>query len=274
MDMPPVTVTALYHYPIKSCAGIALDVATVEPRGIRHDRELMIVEAATGLFFTQRELPRMALIRPRLSDGALRLDAPGMASLCAEVRESGRTSDVVVWRDTCPAVDQGDEAARWLSEFLASDVRLVRMADGYVRGVDPVYATDGGDQVGFADGYPFLIVSEESLADLNGRMAAPLAMNRFRPNIVVRGGGPYAEDGWRQLRVGPLTFDLVKACARCTITTTDQSTAERGKEPLTTLATYRRVERGVLFGQNAIHHGDGAIHVGDSVDVLDRNPAA
>ena len=262
-------VSALYRYPIKSCAGSPLEIAEIGARGIVHDREFMLVEPASGLFFTQRELPRMALVEPTTDDGVLRLRAPGMPDLTMPVIAEGQTREVVVWRDGCPAVDQGEEVAAWLSRFLGRPCRLVRMAEGHVRRVDPTYAVSEADQVGFADGYPFLIISEESLADLNARLARPLPMNRFRPNIVVRGGAAYAEDGWRRIRIGGVELSLVKACARCAITTTDQATAEVGREPLATLATYRRAERGVLFGQNAIHAAAGAIRVGDAIEVLE-----
>lgn len=264
-------VSALYCYPIKSCAGTALDEAAIDARGIRHDRELLVIDAATGRFLTQRELPRMALIAPRIADGALRATAPGMPALAAPIRREGATREVAVWRDRCPAVDQGADAARWFSDFLRHECRLVRMAEGFVRRVDPAYATADRDQVGFADGYPFLLLSEESLADLNRRLPEPLPTDRFRPNIVIAGGGaPYVEDRLARVRIGAVAFQVVKACARCAITTTDQATAQRGKEPLATLATYRRVERGVLFGQNLIHEGPGTIRRGDRVAVLDR----
>ena len=262
-------VSALYRYPVKSCAGSSLEVADLGPRGIAHDREFMLVEPASGLFFTQRELPRMALIEPAREHCALRLRAPGMPDLTAPVLAAGQTREVLIWRDRCTAVDQGDEAAAWLSQFLRRPCRLVRMAEDHVRRVDPTYAVSEEDQVGFADGYPFLVISEESLADLNARLARPLPMNRFRPNIVVRGGTAYEEDRWRRVRIGGIEFHLVKACARCAITTTDQATAEVGREPLATLATYRRSERGVLFGQNAIHAATGSIRIGDAVEVLE-----
>ncbi|CAA9573561.1 MAG: Flavodoxin reductases (ferredoxin-NADPH reductases) family 1 [uncultured Thermomicrobiales bacterium] len=264
-------VTALYHYPIKSCAGAALDVAALDARGIVHDREFMLVDAANGRFLTQRELPRMALITPRLDDGAdtvLTVSAPGVSPLSVPVRASGPTREVIVWRDGCRVVDQGDEIARWFAAFLGVACRLVRLADDFERKVDPAYATSARDQVGFADGFPLLLISEESLADLNARLAEPLPMNRFRPNVVVAGaGGPFAEDGWSRVRIGGTILHVVKACARCAITTTDQRTAAVGKEPLTTLATYRRGERGVLFGQNLIHEGPGTIRLGDRVEI-------
>jgi uncharacterized protein len=268
-----VTVTALYRYPIKSCAGMALGVAEIGPRGIVHDREFMLVEPRSGLFFTQRELPRMALIRPSVVGDLVTLSAPEMAPFSAAISTEGPERDVVVWRDRCRAVDQGDAVAGWLSRFLGREVRLVRMAEAFLRRVNPDFAVDEDDQVGFQDGYPFLIISEESLADLNARLAEPLPMNRFRPNIVVRGGGPFAEDGWRRVRIGRVELHLVKACARCAITTTDQETAAVGREPLATLATFRRAERGVLFGQNAVHTAPGAICRGDPVEVLESSHA-
>ena len=271
MIPPPgeIAVTALYRYPIKSCAGTPLDRAELDPRGIRHDREYLIVAAATGHFLTQRELPRMALIHPAIDGDALRIAAPGMPTIAVRPLHEGEARQVTVWRDACPAVDQGPEVAAWLSAFLGTDCRLVRMADDHVRRVDPAYATSERDQVGFADGYPLLLISQESLADLNARLPEPLPMNRFRPNVVVAGGGaPYVEDGWRRLRIGPVDFAVVKACARCTITTTDQQTAERGKEPLRTLAKYRRGRRGVLFGQNLIHAAAGELRIGDGVTVV------
>ncbi len=263
-----VTVTGLYHYPIKSCAGMALTEATLDPRGIRHDRELMVVDAATGTFLTQRESPRMALIAPRLDDRELRVTAPGVASLTVPVLKAGATRPVTVWRDTVPAVDQGDAIAAWFSDFLGRACRLVRMEERFVRTLDPTYATGSGGQVGFADGFPVLLIAQESLHELNRRLAEPLSMNRFRPNIVIAGGAPHGEDAVARLRVGALEFDATKACARCTITLVDQATGQPGKEPLRAFAAYRRAERGVLFGQNLIHAATGTIRVGDPVEAL------
>ncbi|MBA3643101.1 MAG: MOSC domain-containing protein [Chloroflexia bacterium] len=265
-----ITVTALNHYPIKSCAGTALTEAALGPRGILHDREFVLVEAATGTFLTQRELPPLALIRPTLTDGRLHLAAPEMPPLTIPIATRGDARDIVVWRDTCPAIDQGPESAAWFTAFLGLDCRLMRMAEDHQRQVDPAYA-EIGDQVGFADGFPVLLISEESLADLNSRLETPLPMNRFRPNVVVAGAGePYQEDGWTRITIGEasgVAFRVVKSCARCAITTTDQATAARGKEPLRTLATYRKGERGVYFGQNLIHDAPGTLRLGDVVRV-------
>jgi len=265
-------VTGLYVYPVKSCAGTALAQAELGPRGIVHDREWMITDA-NGRFLTQREQPRLALVRPTLIDGTLTLTAPGMPCFELPVTDDGPRREVVVWRDTVVAVDQGQAAADWLAGYLGLPARLVRQPADSVRPIDPAFAPRPTDQVGFADGFPVLLISEESLDDLNARLERPLPMNRFRPNVVVRGwGAPYGEDTWASVCIGAIPFEVVKACARCVTTTTDQATAERGPEPLATLARYRRVPRGVLFGQNLVHAAAGQVRVGDPLQVLSRAP--
>ena len=269
----PTIVTALHVYPVKSCAGVALARAEVGPRGIRHDREWLVARADSGEMLTQRELPRLALIRPTLAGDALRLEAPGMPPLEVPARRVGEGAgrEIVVWKDACRAVDQGDEAGAWLGDVLGMGCRLLRMADDAVRRVNPRYATGPKDQVGFADGYPLLLTSQESLAELNRRLPAPLPMDRFRPNVVVAGGGaPFAEDGWGRVRIGPLGFAVAKACVRCAVTTVDQAAgAFGGKEPLRTLARFRRGAGGVRFGQLLIQEAEGEIAVGDRVTVLE-----
>jgi uncharacterized protein YcbX len=269
-----VTVAALCRYPLKSCAGTPLTEGEITPRGFVHDRELMLIDNATGTFLTQREFPRMALVHPHLADGAVRVEAPGMEPLAMPIATEGPERPVVIWRDTCPAIDQGDEIAGWFSAFLGTDCRVVRLPSDYRRQVDRTFATRESDQVGFADGFPFLLIAEESLEDLNSRLAEPLPMNRFRPNIVVRGGGPFWEDRVGTFRIGGITFRCVKPCARCPITTTDQATAIVGKEPLRTLAKFRRggihipgpVRGAAYFGQNVTHDATGVIRVGDSIE--------
>lgn len=263
------TVTALYYYPVKSCAGIRLDEAEIVETGLRHDRELMIVESGSNEFLTQRELPRLALIHPYIEGNRVRLEAPGMASLEIEMTLEGWAEPGKVWKDTVEILDQGAEAADWLSEFLKTPVRLVRMAPGYRRRVNRDFALSPSDHVNFADGYQFLMISEESLADLNRRLPEPLPMNRFRPNIVIGGSGlSFAEDYVRRFRLGSLVFQAVKPCARCAITTTDQATGAVGKEPLKTLATFRHGPKGAMFGQNLIHENTGVLRLGDAVEVL------
>ncbi|MCA1647095.1 MAG: MOSC domain-containing protein [Chloroflexi bacterium] len=260
-------VTGLFMYPVKSCAGTAIPLAELAPRGILHDREFMVIDPEDH-FLTQRQLPRMALVHPTRTAITLELTAPGMSRISLPPRVDGERTQVTIWRDRVAAIDQGPAVAAWLSSFLETPCRLVRQADDAVRLVDREFARQPADEVSFADGYPLLLISDESLADLNTRLDPQLPMNRFRPNIVVRGAGtPYTEDTWSQISIAGVCFSLVKACARCAITTTNQLTAERGVQPLATLATYRRIPRGVLFGQNLIHHTRGTLRIGDPVRV-------
>lgn len=261
--------SGLYVYPIKSCAGIPLESAELSVTGLRHDRRWMLVDEA-GEFMSQRAHPRMALISTRLSGEHLTTSAPGMPDLQVPLhQEDGKRIDVSVWGDTNRGTLVGEEADGWFREFLGFPCRLVRKPDDDPRPVDSHYA-QGGDQVGFADGFAFLLISEASLDDLNSRLDEPLPMNRFRPNFVLRGCGPYAEDEWGHVRIGGVPFRVAEACPRCAITTTDQKTAARGKEPLRTLATYRRFDGEVFFGRNLIHDALGTVRVGDSVEVTPR----
>jgi len=262
-------VEGLYCYPVKSCAGTSLGTATVGPRGIVGDRQWMVVDE-TGEFVTQREHHRLALVSPRLLDeGLLELSAPGMPLLTVTPAVRQDRVDVSIWSDRCAAIDEGESAAEWLSAFLEMRCRLVRFPEDVTRRVDPEYAGPN-DQVGFADGFSFLLTSCASLDDLNQRLAAPLLMNRFRPNIVVSGGNPFQEDRWKRIRIDDIAFAVVKPCARCVTTTVDQQTGEASREPLRTLATFRNVPgRGVMFGQNLIHDQSGVLHVGAEVAVLE-----
>jgi uncharacterized protein YcbX len=240
----------------------------VGPRGIVADRQWMIVDE-NGEFVTQRKVPRMALVRPRLTGEVLEISAMGMPPLIVSPGARRERTNVTVWRDRCAAIDEGGAAAEWLSSVLEMPCRLVRLPDDEKRRADPEYAGPG-DQVGFADGFSFLLTSRASLEDLNRRLAIPLPMNRFRPNIVVDGTDAFEEDRWKRIRIDGITFAVAKPCARCAITTTHQDTAERSHEPLRTLATFRHVAgRGVMFGQNLIHDRSGALHVGAEVEVLE-----
>jgi hypothetical protein len=261
-------IAALHVYPVKSCRGIALQQAELTPRGLRHDREWMVV-TPDGRFLTQRDLPRLALITPDLDDGTLRLHAPaaGAVRVPLDVADAGACT-VTVWGDTVLARDQGDLAAQWLSDFLQRSVRLVRFDAAERRATDPAWSEGLPGESAFSDGYPVLVLSRASLDDLNARLPRALPMNRFRPNLVLDGCDAYAEDSLRVLHSGAVTLRLVKPCTRCIITTTEQTTAERdGDEPLRTLRSYRwRPElRGVIFGQNAIVESAGTLRVGDVV---------
>ncbi len=267
-ELPVVAVTlrltGLNIYPIKSARGIALGESEVDGFGLSHDRRWMVVDPA-GIFLSQRNHARLALVVPSIRNGTLEVDAPGMPQLQLPLHptETVATS-VTVWDDTCPATWVGERAAQWFSDFLGTECSLVHMSDRVVRPADPAFAPPAA-RVSFADGFPFLLISEESLTDLNSRLSDPLPMNRFRPNLVVAGCEPYAEDSWDQIEIGGIRLRVVKPCARCVVTTTDQATAERGKEPLRTLATYRKVNGEAMFGQNAVHENTGWLRVGDTV---------
>lgn len=268
--------TALYVYPVKSLGGVSVERAAVDALGLVGDRRFLVVDEA-GRFLTQRTLPRMALIRTALSADSLHLSQEGRGGVTVPLAPdpAAPLRTVSVWKsEGLLAEDAGDAAAAWLSDGLATRCRLVRIGPAFQRPILKPSAA-AGDTVSFADAYPFLILSEASLADLNDRLAErgeePLPMNRFRPNLVVSGCAPYAEDTWARFRIGDMTFRAGGSCARCVMTTTDQETAERGKEPLRTLATYRR-DAGdptdVNFGQNLIHETKtGVLRVGDEVRV-------
>jgi uncharacterized protein len=258
--------SGLTIYPIKSARGILLEESEVDGFGLRHDRRWMLVNPS-GEFFSQRTHPRLALITPTIDEGTLRISAPEMPPLDLPLHPTDTVrSRVVVWGNICPATWLGPNAADWFSEFLDCACSLVYMPDSVMRPADPAFAPPA-TRVSFADGFPFLLISEESLADLNRRLAEPLPMNRFRPNLVVAGGEPYAEDQWQRIEIGGIPMRVVKPCGRCVVTTTDQATAERGKEPLRTLATYRKQGGEVMFGQNALHERQGHLRVGDPVVV-------
>ena len=266
--MSDLTLSGLFFYPVKSLRGIALERAPLDQRGIHFDRHWMVVDGA-GRFLTQRQHTRMALIRTALTPGGLRLSAPGMADLdLAFEPAEKRRLEVQVWRDQCEAVLVGEAADRWLSQFLDTEARLVYMPDSTQRAVDPTYAA-AGDRVGFADGFPLLLISEASLADLNSRLEQPLPMLRFRPNLVVRGCEPYAEDSWRRIRIGDSTFRVSKPCSRCVIPSIDPETGKKSKEPLRTLNSYRRRGNEVYFGQNVLHDAPGVLQTGMVVEVLE-----
>lgn len=264
-------ISGLFWYPIKSCRALSADSVTLDARGIAGDREYLVVDANGG-FLTQREYPQLALVAPEPGAQGFAVSAPGHGRCEWAPRTTGRRVAVTIWEDRCEGIDQGDVPGAWFSELLGVPCRLVRFATDTPRPVNAAYAVSDHDQVAFADGYPLLLATEESLADLNRRLPTPLPMNRFRPNVVVRGAEPYDDDSWSRIQVGELGAAAVKPCIRCQITTTDQVTAAVGVEPLRTLRTYRHVRgRGVWFGQNVIHDGPGTLRVGDPVRVETRH---
>ena len=265
---PMIQVSALIYYPIKACRGFAVESAHVERMGLEQDRRMMVV-TQEGKFLTQREHPRLALVTPMLKNEVLTLCAPDFDSIQVIVQKTGVPQPVDIWHSHgVLAIDQGDEPAQWFSDWLGASVRLVHIVDGYKRRLNPEYAIHEDDHTGFADGYPILLISEESLQDLNARLAMPILMNRFRPNLVVRGAEPYAEDSWNKIRIADVELAVVKPCPRCVVTTIDKETLERSKEPLKTLSRYRRRKLGAIFGQNVIPLSGGSLRLGMSVEVL------
>jgi uncharacterized protein YcbX len=209
----------------------------------------------------------MALIKTELTDQNLILSAPGMENLTLPLEPvGGEIINSTIWHDQCDARSVSGEADQWLSDFLDQDCRLVYMPDEVIRPVDPDYAKLT-DQVAFSDGFPFLIISENSLVALNNEMKLDLPMTRFRPNLVISGCPAYAEDSWREIRVGSIDFRLPKPCSRCTVPTIDPETAQTGKEPLITLSRTRKWQNKVYFGQNALHNQCGLLTVGDAVEI-------
>lgn len=261
---------SLHIYPVKSCAGVAVTTMELDDRGPIGDRRWMVVDM-DGEFQTQREFPRLALVQVQLTARGLRLSAPGMESIDVAQPEPGGADFVTkVWDDDAPVRPAAPRAGEWLSEFLGSAVRLVHQPDDAVRVMRDEYAGQIREprRVSLSDGAPLLLIGTASLDVLNQRLATPVPMNRFRPNVVVHGTAAYAEDGWRTIRIGSVRFEVAKPCARCATTTVDQASGVRGVEPLRTLATFRRKGSGVMFGQNIAHHAPGTIQLSDDVEVL------
>ncbi len=289
--------SGLFIYPVKSLRGIALTSCAVDPLGLVGDRRFLVVDPA-GQFLTQRTVPRMALVSTALSADTLTLSAENHGRLSVPLRTPADLPaaplSVSIWRSkNLLADDCGSEPAAWLSTVLHTPVRLVRIGENFRRPIlfKPAYAPPSisaeaprlegrivSDELfTFADGYPFLAVSEASLAHLNDRLvsrgAEPVPMDRFRPNLVLSGCEPFAEDTWPRLRIGDIVFRAAGPCSRCAITTTDQLTGEReGPEPLRTLASFRRDPddpSDVNFGQNLVHDTkSGTLHLGASAAPL------
>ncbi|MGW3626226.1 MOSC domain-containing protein [Streptomyces sp. NPDC000880] len=273
--MPNPAIRSIHVHPVKSVAGHALDETAVEPWGIAGDRRWALIDPSAKVV-TQRQQPRLALARAEaVPDGGIRLTAPGHEPLTVAVPEPVGTVTVDLFGDKVETVPVEGPADEWFSDCLGAEVRLVHLDDPATRRpIDPRYARPG-ETVHLGDGYPLLVTTLASLDALNSLIAqgdhadeGPLPMTRFRPNVVVDGTAPWAEDDWQRIVIGEVTFRVARPCGRCVITTTDQHTAERGKEPLRTLARHRRVEDKMVFGQYLVPERTGVIRVGDTVAVL------
>lgn len=276
MERPSeLQLTGLRRYPVKSCRGEDLDVAEVEPWGLTGDRRWMLVDP-TGEVVTAREVNPLVLVTPAITDSGLRLSAPGIADLDIDRPETGPLVDVKIWDDRLQARAAEGTADDWFSEALGQPLRLVYLDDPRRRPVDQAVA-DQGDVVSFADGFPLLLATEESMTQLNAWIAegprsadGPVPMTRFRPNLIVRGAEAFAEDDWRRVRVGEVEFRVLTSCIRCVLTTIDPVTATRTKEPLVSLARHRKIGGKTLFGMNLVPDSPyGSVRVGDEVEVLE-----
>ncbi|MBK9177708.1 MAG: MOSC domain-containing protein [Flavobacteriales bacterium] len=258
-----LTLASIHIYPIKSLGGFSVQQARLTDRGLEHDRRWMLVDEE-GRFITQRECPAMACLHcEEQEDGFGVVDLrSGDLLLLPWSFNSSAWATVEVWDDRLRLCLTRHEWSVWFSKRLDRELNLVYMPDSAARPIDSRYAEG---LTSLSDGYPYLIVSKASLDDLNARLPEPVDMERFRPNLVIAGGAAFQEDNWKELAIGSTRFQLVKPCARCVITTTDQRTGERGKEPLRTLASYRSTGNKVLFGMNAVARGGDVLRVGDLV---------
>ncbi|MSR17231.1 MAG: MOSC domain-containing protein [Methylococcaceae bacterium] len=260
------TLSDIFIYPVKSLAGIRISEWDVVETGLKYDRQWMLVDE-NGQFLSQRRLPKMALIQTRLTDSELILSAPNFSdfSLSLELK-GGAIIRSTVWEDCCDAQHVSNQVDKWFSDVLKMPCRLVYLPTKTKRGVDLQYANNT-DCVAFSDGFPFLIVSENSLNALNAELENSIEMARFRPNLVISGCEAYAEDSWREIRIGEIDFRLPKPCSRCSVPGINPKTADVTKEPLTTLNRLRKWQNKIYFGQNALHNQNGNLNVGDIVNI-------
>ncbi|NCD69590.1 MOSC domain-containing protein [Mucilaginibacter agri] len=268
-----LTVSQLFIYPIKSLGGLALDTAEVTDRGLKYDRRWMLIDD-NNRFLSQREFAQMALLSVSIEAAGLRVTylKDGSSIGIPFIPQTNTDIPVTVWDDTCTGTLVCPDIDKWFTNVLGMNARLVYMADVSRREVDPRYAHE--QQItSFADAYPFLLIGQASLDELNTRLQSPIRMDRFRPNIVFSGGEPFEEDVMPHIRIGDIDFYGVKRCARCVMITIDQQSAAKHPEPLKVLAKYRAQNNKIYFGQNLLHKGTGNISVGDVLEVVAK-PAA
>jgi uncharacterized protein len=276
-------VSELWIYPIKSCQGIQLQSTKVTAKGLLWDREMMVI-SQRGKFLTQRQFPQLAKVQVELVNDSLTLSMSdrSLEPLTFTPSFQGEEIEVEVWSDRLIAIDQGDLVAQWFHQVLELDeskqCRLVRQSPQHERKVNSIFALAKQDIVSFADGYPCLLTTTASLAELNRRIletyqdsALTVSMDRFRSNIVATTEIPFEEDNWKIINIGTLPFAVVKPCSRCIIPTINQQTGIRNeiKEPLRTLGTFRQFGgQGVMFGENMIPQSEGIINIGDRIEII------
>lgn len=265
-------------YPVKSLAGISLNESKIERRGLKFDRRWLLVDE-NNKFLTQREFPKMATVKTEVLSDALKLSCDGNELKVAFLPSNEKGETVKIWSNRCKAQIYENAVNEWFSDLLETKCKFAVMPEETQRKVNYFYRVQDDDHVSFADAYPFLLIGKNSLADLNSRLDEDLPMNRFRPNLVVAESEGFAEDSWKKIKIGETIFHVVKPCARCVMTTIEQTTGEKdGKEPLKTLASFRipkrSIKKKILFGQNLIAEKAGAIlRVGDKIEVLETKRA-
>jgi uncharacterized protein len=267
-----LSVSQLFIYPIKSLGGISLNSAEVTDRGLRHDRRWMLVDDNNN-FLTQRVFPQMALLKVLLNeDGLLVQHKKHEGNILVPLEAMGNEYKVKVWSDVCKAIEVNDQVSEWFCDMLSMKCKLVYMPNQTRRRVDSRYASNK-EITSFSDAYPFMVIGQSSLDDLNTRLKETVSINRFRPSIVFTGGAPYEEDELAHFSINKINFYGVKLCARCVVTTINQDEATKGNEPLYTLSTYRKRNNKIYFGQNLVHSGEGTITIGDSIELIERKKA-
>ena len=264
-----IHLSSIHIYPCKGLAGISVTQIEIDGFGPKHDRRWMLVDEKNE-FLTQRQQPKMVLIHPEIQESSLVLQAPGQTPFeMPMVPESGTESEVSIFGERCTAWETSKEAGNWFSTFLERPCRPVFMPDSTQRVVDQEFSKFPS-RTSFTDGFPFLLIGEASLEDLNQRLQSPIEMRRFRPNLVISGSGAFEEDLMEWLTIGDIMFQVAKPCGRCRVTTVDPEAGEfSGKDPLKTLSHFRRINGEVLFGQNLIHQKMGVLRVGDELTIVD-----
>ncbi len=262
--MKKLALSEIWIYPIKSLGGVRLDSARVMSKGLEYDRRWMLMDD-NGVFMTQRLVPRMALCHVTMHKTHFRISYNEHSIELPFQLHEGEPKNALVWDDRVSVLEVNNNYNRWFSDVLGVSCKLVYFPEPHVRLVDPRYRIRETDETSLSDGYPFLLIGQSSLDDLNSRLESPVPMNRFRPNFVYTGGEPYEEDTWRNFNIGQNRFVAVKPCARCIMTTIDQNTSTKSAEPLKTLSTYRKRENKIFFGQNVIGLDYTSISVGDEI---------
>jgi uncharacterized protein YcbX len=267
--MSLMVVSELLIYPIKSCYRVSVSCANAEPRGFEHDRRWMIVDASNE-FVSQRTVRKLATLRAHISSRGLVLRAPNLDPISVEIPSKPDQPVIArIWNDVCETWPSDEKTDDWIASFLEFKARLVYMPETTQRRVNPQFASNG-EIVSFADGFPYLLASSASLQNLNAQLESPVPIHRFRPNIVISGAPPFAEDNWKLIQIGDVRFRSARPCIRCGVTCTDQESGTlRGGEPLKTLTKFHPIDGRPAFAQNLIALHRGVIKQGDAITVIE-----